>query len=93
MKEVTIQEPHRLGTVEARRRVAGWQAHVERQHKVSVSWFPNGYTAALGGTVGGNVWVRETDVVVKLTLGTLAGLFSGQIEAGVRQHLQEALKG
>lgn len=94
-RTIEIQQLHHLGRDAAYHRVVAWQDRVRQQFGVTARWLPpaedGSLLAELGGKVSGHVWVRAEDVFVRLTLGSIAGMFASRIEKGLREALAQSL--
>lgn len=92
MATVRVQQPHTLGSAQARTRLASFEEMLGK-YRVKLAW--SGNKAEIKGTgVSGDVNVSETDVAVRVELGFLAkaaGVDAQKLETSIQKRLKEAL--
>lgn len=93
MSEIRITEPHQLPSDEARRRVASFEALLDK-YRVKAVW--KGNDADIKGTgVSGSIHVTDAAVNVVVKLGLLAraaGIDASRLEQSIRRRLGESLR-
>lgn len=96
MKSLEVRVPHSLEPTEVRRRLdaAVAKAHAEYAGKVGAidaSWRPDGKLAltleVVGMPIDSEVEVLSDELVVRLQVPGMAGLFAGKIKSGIQDRL------
>lgn len=96
MKSLEVRVPHRLEPVEVRRRLedAVVRARDEYAGKVGAidaSWPDDGRLVLLvevmGMSIDGEVEILVEELIVRLKVPAMAGLFAGKIKSGVAERL------
>ena len=102
MKSLEVRVPHGLEKTEVRRRldVAIEQARLDFSDKVSqlqASWVNDELLAldvvVMGMQIGSEVDLKPEELVVRLQVPGMAGLFAGRIRAGIEEQLGGLLGG
>ena len=102
MKSLEVRVPHGLEKTEVRRRldVAIEQARRDFYDKVSqleASWVNDDLLAldvvVMGMQIGSEVDLKPEELVVRLQVPGMAGLFAGRIRAGIEEQLGGLLGG
>lgn len=96
MKAMEVRIPHQLDPVEVRRRLdaAVVRARDEYSDKVGAidaTWRDDGRLAVnldvMGMAIASDVEVLPSELVVRLEVPGMAGLFAGRIKSGIEQRL------
>lgn len=96
MKSMEVRIPHSLDQDEVRRRldaavVRARDEYADKVGSLDASWRDDGQLAVsldvMGMAIASEVEILEAELVVKLQVPGMAGLFAGQIKSGIEQRL------
>lgn len=102
MKPLEVRVPHGLDDAEVRRRIDRGLAKVRDDYadqvgRIDATWRDDRRLdvqfAVMGMPVTGDVELGSGEVVVRVTLPALAGMFAGQIRTGISERIGGLLAG
>ncbi len=96
MKSLEVRVPHSVGRDEARRRldaaiVRARDEYADKVGEIEASWEREDLLrlqlSVLGMPIGSEVDVRDEELVVRVEVPGMAGLFAGRIKEGIQERL------
>ncbi len=96
MKSLEVRVPHSVGRDEARRRldaaiVRARDEYADKVGAIEASWEGEDLLrlqmSVLGMPIGSEVDVREEELIVRVEVPGMAGLFAGRIKEGIQERL------
>lgn len=96
MKSLEVRVPHSVGRDEARRRldaaiVRARDEYADKVGEIEASWEGEDLLrlqlSVLGMPIGSEVDVREEELIVRVEVPGMAGLFAGRIKEGIQERL------
>ncbi|MFM8986100.1 MAG: polyhydroxyalkanoic acid system family protein [Planctomycetia bacterium] len=96
MKSLEVRVPHSVGRDEARRRldaaiVRARDEYADKVGEIEASWEGEDLLrlqlSVLGMPIGSEVDVREEELIVRVEVPGMAGLFAGRIKEGIQKRL------
>ncbi len=96
MKSMEVRIPHRLDPLEVRRRldaavVRARDDYADKVGAIDATWQDDGKLAlnldVMGMSIASDVEVLPAELVVRLEVPGMAGLFAGKIKSGIEQRL------
>ena len=101
MENLTATIPHRLGRIEARRRIQEQLGELRKQHgnvlqEIKENW--NGdrmdfSVSAMGQSISGNLVVQEQAVQVEVAMPWLLAMLAGTVKQQIEQQGKRMLEG
>lgn len=96
MKSLEVRVPHSVGRDEARRRldaaiVRARDEYADKVGAIEASWEGEDLLrlqlSVLGMPIGSEVDVRDEELIVRVEVPGMAGLFAGRIKEGIQERL------
>lgn len=96
MKSLEVRVPHSVGRDEARRRldaaiVRARDEYADKVGEIEANWEGEDLLrlqlSVLGMPIGSEVDVRDEELVVRVEVPGMAGLFAGRIKEGIQERL------
>lgn len=96
MKSLEVRVPHSVGRDEARRRldaaiVRARDEYADKVGAIEASWKGEDLLrlqlSVLGMPIGSEVDVRDEELIVRVEVPGMAGLFAGRIKEGIQERL------
>lgn len=96
MKSLEVRVPHSVGRDEARRRldaaiVRARDEYADKVGQIEASWEGEDLLrlqlSVLGMPIGSEVDVRDEELIVRVEVPGMAGLFAGRIKEGIQERL------
>jgi hypothetical protein len=96
MKSMEVRVPHSLDPDEVRRRldaavVRARDDYADKVGSIDASWRDDGRLAlnldVMGVTIDSDVEIQPAELIVRLQVPGMAGLFAGKIKSGIEQRL------